>query len=220
MNAAMARLIAALRPAAVADGGGASAVCAAVGALGVTKLEPADAPALRNACLVVAEATAGPDAPALVARLCRSGDLVLLLSDETAGTPFWAEQFARHEFFRDLDFRAEDRPGALLFRRASGQPAAIGTYERRIADLERRLEGYRLVAKEYVADLTAAHVEFEALRARLPSDFTLRLARVVRAVRTTIAPEGSRRDAAAMSALATLRTAARALGRRGPQQGP
>jgi len=87
-------------------------------------------------------------AEAAIANFCRHADDVLFSSspmDHREPThvnvqprEYWAEQFARQGFFRDVDFDASFlTPWAIRFRR-SGDPIAriVREYERRYADLE------------------------------------------------------------------------------------
>lgn len=105
-------------------------------------------------CIEVLEHLLATDAPAAVANLCRHGEAVLFSStpdhfDEVTHVnvrppEYWAELFARHGFYRDVDFDAGFvAPHALLFRPIPFPAHVVAGYERWNRHSTRELDGVR-----------------------------------------------------------------------------
>jgi GT2 family glycosyltransferase len=105
-------------------------------------------------CIEVLEHLDANDAPRAVANLCRHARAVLFSStpdhfDEVTHFNvrppyYWAGLFARHGFYRDLDFDATFvSPHALLLRPAASPAEAVAGYERRYWEARRELEAVR-----------------------------------------------------------------------------
>ncbi len=105
-------------------------------------------------CIEVLEHLDARDAPGAVANLCRHARAVLFSStpdhfDEVTHLNvrpphYWAGLFARHGFYRDLDFDASFvSPHALLLRPAASPAEAVAAYERWYWEARRELEGVR-----------------------------------------------------------------------------
>jgi GT2 family glycosyltransferase/SAM-dependent methyltransferase len=116
-------------------------------------------------CIEVLEHLQPPDAEAAVANFCQHADDILFSSspdDFKEATHFnvrppedWAELFARHGFYRDVEFDGTFiTPWAVRFRK-SRQPVTrvIKSYERRLWHLERQIGGSRELTIEQRAQL-------------------------------------------------------------------
>ncbi len=160
-------------------------------------LDPLDRTYDLIACIEVLEHLPRQDAERAVANLCRHTDDVLFSSSPTdykevthlnvQPPEYWAELFARHGFYRDVDYDAAYiTPWAVRFRRARGDafPRGVAASERRTWQLlqeagarrdlnvEQRDElavnaGAIRSLEEQVSRLEALRVENEALHARL-----------------------------------------------------
>ena len=84
-------------------------------------------------------------------------------------TDYWAEQFARQGFYRDVDFDASFiTPWAALFRK-SGEPIhrLIKGYERRFWEMQSSANGARSYAIELQERVTRTEAERDRLRGEL-----------------------------------------------------
>ncbi len=111
-------------------------------------------------CIEVLEHMPRAAAEAALANFCAHSDDVLFSSsplDYKEATHFnvnppeyWAERFARHGFFRDLDFDASFiTPWAVRFRRRADPPQrVVRDYERRLWELARENSDLRQLALE------------------------------------------------------------------------
>lgn len=145
-------------------------------------------------CIEVLEHLSPAHAAAAVANLCRHTETVLFSStpehfDEVTHVnvrpaEYWAALFARHGFYRDVDFDAAFvSPHAVLFRAVPGPTAAAG-YERWARHLRSELEGVRAhrqslhqQVQALIGERDQAKAELRALHATK----TLRLTAGVRA---------------------------------------
>jgi SAM-dependent methyltransferase len=119
-------------------------------------------------CIEVLEHLPGPDAAAAVANFCRHTDDVLFSSTpmhfrdtshlNVQPPEYWAERFAEHGFYRDVDFDASFVcPWAVRFRRAANPlPRVVADYERRFARLEYERNERRVMAEDLELQLAAA----------------------------------------------------------------
>ncbi len=184
-------------------------------------------------CIEVLEHLTSREAERAVANLCQHADDVLFSStpfDYKEATHFnvqppeyWAELFARHGFFHDVDFDASFvTPWTVRFRKAIGPVARmIAAYERRLWQLRQENQARRelnieqrneLAAKEWavqaLADKERALAEKEreaqALKAQI-QDWEARWAHIeaslggmllrrLQNLRARLAPPGSSRD--------------------------
>ena len=105
-------------------------------------------------CIEVVEHLEPADAPIAVGNLCRHAGVVLFSStpdhfDEVTHInvrppAYWAGQFARHGFYRDVDFDASFiSPHAVLFRPRAHPDEVVTAYERWHWDALRELRGVR-----------------------------------------------------------------------------
>lgn len=135
-------------------------------------------------CIEVVEHMPPAEAAAAIANLCAHADDILFSSspyDHREPThhnvqppAYWAELFARHGFYRDVDFDASFlTPWAVRYRK-SAPPVAdpvfgrvVGGYERALWRLDQAADGRRQVAVEQRGELMAKDRELEDLRARV-----------------------------------------------------
>lgn len=130
-------------------------------------------------CIEVLEHLLPADSERAVANLCAHSDDILFSSspdDYKEATHFnvqlpdyWAEQFARHGFHRDLEYNASYvTPWAIRFRR-SRQPApkVVRAYERRLWLLEREANGGRTLALEQRRQLADQEHQLRQLQAEV-----------------------------------------------------
>jgi SAM-dependent methyltransferase len=106
-------------------------------------------------CIEVLEHLPSPDTPRAVANLCgHTGDVLFssTADDFAEATHFnvqpaeyWAEMFARHGFYRDLDFDASFlTPWAVRFRRRDDPPHRIvRDYERHLSRMQAQIHQLR-----------------------------------------------------------------------------
>jgi SAM-dependent methyltransferase len=111
---------------------------------------------------------------AAIANLCRHTDDILFSSSpsdfrETSHVnvqppEYWAEQFARHGFYRDVDYDASFvNAWAVRFRRrAEPLPRIVRDYERRYAALDAARQGARGYAVDVQRDLARVTAEVAA----------------------------------------------------------
>jgi len=149
-------------------------------------------------CIEVVEHLPPDEAPAAVANLCAHADDILFSSSPADHRELthlgvrppehWAELFARHGFYRDVDFDASFlTPWAARFRKGlarAAEPAfarVAAAYERKLWHLAEENEGRRAVAIEQQGELMAKDRELEALRERVA---TLEADRVALEVRS------------------------------------
>jgi GT2 family glycosyltransferase/glycosyltransferase involved in cell wall biosynthesis len=154
--------------------------------------------------------------------LCRHSDDILFVPLTAAGREdppldlrspaFWAELFAQHGFYRDVDSDASSiEPQALRFRRTDETPRVVAAYEHRLLLLQREAEARRDLNIEHrheLMDLSrelATRVEvIDALRQQL-RDWETRwtalensmgwmLLERLQRLRARLAPPASRRD--------------------------
>ena len=184
-------------------------------------------------CIEVLEHVPPREAEHAIANLCRHADDILFSSspiDFKEATHFnvqppdyWAEQFARHGFFHDVDFDASFiTPWAARFRRARDPVARVmAAYERRLWQLTQENQARRelnieqrneLAAREQtiqqtaqaLATLETLRAERQALReavktwekrwAQLEASPGGKLLRKLQRLRARLAPPGSSRD--------------------------
>ncbi|MEO0249484.1 MAG: glycosyltransferase [candidate division WOR-3 bacterium] len=167
-------------------------------------------------CIEVLEHLPHHEAEQAVENLCRHSDDVLFSStplDYKEAThvnvqppEYWAELFARHSFFRDVDFDASFiTPWAARFRKTRDPVArVIAAYERRFWQLLRENQARRelnleqrneLAEKEQVIRaLTAQVSDWETRWAHLESSIGWALLRRLQYLRACVAPPGSRRE--------------------------
>lgn len=148
-------------------------------------------------CIEVVEHMPPAEAAAAIANLCAHADDVLFssspydhreLTHHNVQPPaYWAELFARHGFYRDVDFDASFlTPWAVRYRKS--QPVAadpvfgrvVAGYERALWRLDQAADGRRQVAIEQRGELMAKDRELEDLRGRLERLDADRLAQDVR----------------------------------------
>lgn len=115
------------------------------------------------------------DGERAIANICRHTDDVLFSSSPSdhrepshvnvQPVDYWAEQFARHGFHRDVDFDASFlTPWAVRFRRrADPVPRLVRDYERRYVTLADASLGARAFAVEVQRDLALAQQRIAAL---------------------------------------------------------
>ena len=129
-------------------------------------------------CIEVVEHMPAPEAEAAIANFCRhAGDVLFSSSPLDYGETthvnvrppeYWAEQFARHGFIRDVDFDASFiTPWAVRFRRnAEPMHRVVAGYERQHAPLlrERADLRARLAADGGGAEANAAGTDRRAVR--------------------------------------------------------
>ncbi len=117
----------------------------------------------------------------------------------------WSELFARHGFFRDLDFDAAFAgPRAVRYRRAHDPALVIGAYERRLALLERESRARRELNISQHRELLAAESALQAAKLRpwglgarwseLESSPGWVVLQKLQLLRARFAPPGSRRE--------------------------
>lgn len=123
----------------------------------------------------VLEHMAQPEAEAAIANFCRhTGDVLFSSSPgdyreathvNTQTTDYWAEQFARHDYFRDVDFDASFLASWAVRFRKGNDPLhrVIRRYERRYAKL--LLERNEL--RDSAIQLERARKDLEAVRTEL-----------------------------------------------------
>jgi SAM-dependent methyltransferase len=126
-------------------------------------------------CIEVLEHLSGADAAAAVANFCRHADDVLFSSTpmhfrdtshlNVQPPEYWAERFAEHGFYRDVDFDASFVcPWAVRFRRGTNRlPRIVADYERRFARLEYERNERRVMAEDLELQLTAARTRIAEL---------------------------------------------------------
>jgi GT2 family glycosyltransferase/glycosyltransferase involved in cell wall biosynthesis len=131
-------------------------------------------------CVEVLEHMPPAESQAAVANLCAHADDILFSSSPedfrelthlNARPPeYWAELFARHGFYRDLDFDASFlTPWAQRFRKAGpdGPRHALAAYERRLWQLDRESAARREVAVELRGQLAERERDLAASRAEI-----------------------------------------------------
>jgi len=129
-------------------------------------------------CIEVLEHLPHREAEQAVENLCRHGDDVLFSStplDYKRAThlnvqppEYWAKLFARHGFFRDVDFDASFiTPWAVRFRK-TGEPVArvVAAYERRLWRLLQENQARRELSIEQRNELAEKEQALQALRAQ------------------------------------------------------
>ncbi len=133
-------------------------------------------------CIEVMEHMPAAEAEAAIANLCAHADDVLFSSspnDHREPTHVnvrpaedWAEQFARHRFFRDPEFDATFvTPWAVRFRRSSDPfHKVVRAYERRLARLEQERYDMRAFTAEAQGKQAAAEQMTEQVRGVLMSE--------------------------------------------------
>jgi hypothetical protein len=140
-------------------------------------------------CIEVLEHMPRHEAEAAIANMCAWSDDILFSSspyDHKEAThmnvnppEYWADRFARHGFFRDVDFDASFlTPWAVRFRRRS-EPLhrIVRDYERRFSELwyaHQQLQELALEQRDRLAQAVAAREEAERL-AEERHAYTIRL---------------------------------------------
>lgn len=167
-------------------------------------------------CMEVLEHLPRREAEQAVENLCRHSDDVLFSStplDYKEAThvnvqppEYWAELFARHSFFRDVDFDASFiTPWAARFRKTRDPVArVIAAYERRFWQLLQENQARRelnieqrneLAEKERAVQVLTAQVsDWETRWAHLESSIGWALLQRLQHWRARVAPPGSRRE--------------------------
>jgi hypothetical protein len=127
-------------------------------------------------CVEVLEHLSPEDAAVAAANLCSHADDLLFSStssDYKEAThvnvrppEYWADLFARQDFFRDVDYDASYLAGwAVRLRRARDpMPRQIGNYERLIVRLRDESASLRELAAEHRAKIASLESETERLR--------------------------------------------------------
>ncbi len=135
-------------------------------------------------CIEVLEHMPARDAEAAIANICRHTDDVLFSSspsDHREPThvnvqppEYWAEQFARHRLYRDVDFDASFlNPWAVRFRRSQEPlPRIVRHYERQFAALAAARNDARSFSMDAQRELARLEAERDELRDRLDADGT------------------------------------------------
>lgn len=129
-------------------------------------------------CIEVVEHIPAREAEHAIENLCAHAERVLFSSSpldyrepthvNVHPTDYWAEQFARQGFYRDVDFDASFiTPWAALFRK-SGEPIhrLIKAYERRFWEMQSSANG----ARSYAIELQERVARTEAERDRLSGE--------------------------------------------------
>jgi SAM-dependent methyltransferase len=126
-------------------------------------------------CIEVLEHLPAREAERAIANLCRFTEDVVFTStpeDFREAThlnvqppEYWAEAFARHGFFRDVEFDATFiAPWGQRFRKAADPlPRVIAAYERRLWRLEREIRAQRQLAIEHRGQLAAGQEQIGSL---------------------------------------------------------
>lgn len=142
------------------------------------------------------------DSMRAIENLCRHSNDILLSStpyDYKEPTHFnvqppeyWARQFARHSFYRDLEFDGSFiTPWAARFRRLAGPvPEVIQNYERVMWRMKNELSELRGLAVEQHRLLK----EHEARWAELETGDTWKMVEKIQGLRLRFIPVGSRRE--------------------------
>jgi len=142
------------------------------------------------------------DSMRAIENLCRySGDVLLSSTPYDYKEPthfnvqppdYWARQFARHSFFRDLEFDGSFiTPWAARFRRFAGPvPEIIQDYERVMWRMKDELAELRGSVVEQHRQLK----EHEARWAELGQGPTWQMVEKIQGLRTKLIPVGSRRE--------------------------
>jgi hypothetical protein len=141
-------------------------------------------------CIEVLEHMPRHEAEAAIANMCAWSDDILFSSspyDHKEAThmnvnppEYWADQFARHGFFRDVDFDASFlTPWAVRFRRRS-EPLhrIVRDYERRFSELwyaHQQLQELALEQRDRLAQAVAAREEAEKRLVEERYTYTIRL---------------------------------------------
>jgi len=141
-------------------------------------------------CIEVLEHMPRHEAEAAIANMCAWSDDILFSSspyDHKEAThmnvnppEYWADQFARHGFFRDVDFDASFlTPWAVRFRRRS-EPLhrIVRDYERRFSELwyaHQQLQELALEQRDRLAQAVAAREEVEKRLVEERYAYTIRL---------------------------------------------
>ncbi len=174
-------------------------------------------------CIEVLEHLPHREAEQAIENLCRHSDDILFSStplDYKEATHFnvqppeyWAKLFARHDFFRDVDFDASFiTPWAVRFRKTR-EPVArvVAAYERRFWRLLQENQARRELSIEQRNELAEKEQALQALRgkvqeltvqvsnwetrwAHLESSIGWALLRRLQYLRSRVAPLGSRRE--------------------------
>ncbi len=167
-------------------------------------------------CIEVLEHLPPREAEQAVENLCRHSDDILFSStpldyrepthSNVQPPEYWAQLFARHSFFRDVDFDASFiTPWAARFRKTR-EPVArvVAAYERRFWQLwqenqarrdlsiEQRNESASL--REKVQELTVQVSNLEARQAELDRSMAWALLKRLQYLQSRLAPPGSRRE--------------------------
>jgi SAM-dependent methyltransferase len=162
-------------------------------------------------CVEVLEHLSADDAGTAAANLCGHTDDLLFSStssDYTEAThvnvrppEYWAELFARQEFFRDVDYDASYVAGWAVRLRRARDPLArqIGNYERLIVRRRDENSSLRELASEHRQKIAELEAEIERLRrqrdaeAALKKSVRLRLTRRLRRTVARVFPINTRR---------------------------
>ena len=168
-------------------------------------------------CIEVLEHLPPADAPQAVANFCEHADEVLFSSTpsdfrETSHVnvrpvEYWAELFARHNFFRDVDFDATFiLPWSARFRRMNEPVASITrNYERKFwwmqnqnHELREQLRLQTTALRSRIEQLETDAARREHLLAEIRGSLSWRLLQVLGPIRRFAIPRGSRRERAAL----------------------
>ena len=156
------------------------------------------------------------EAEQAVENLCRHSDDVLFaftppdakgaIHFDLQPPEYWAELFARHGFFHDVDFDASFIPPWAVRFRQTREPVArvVAVYERRFWRLRQETQARRELSIEQrselaalrgkVQELTAQVNNWETRQAELEKSIAWSLLQRLQRLRARVAPPGSRRE--------------------------
>lgn len=132
-------------------------------------------------CIEVVEHMSPRDAELGIAQICHHTDDILFSSSpfdykepthvNVHGPGYWAQQFARHGFFRDIDYDASFiTPWAVRFRtRRDPMHLIVGDYERRFWELLVERNDVRSFSTDVQERLAQALRDLEQARVGLPA---------------------------------------------------
>jgi len=146
-------------------------------------------------CIEVLEHVSPQEAVAAVANLCRHGRAVLFSStpghfDEVTHLnvrppDYWAGLFARHGFYRDVDFDAGFvSPDAVLFHPVQHWAQVVRGYERQHWDSQRELRGVRAHREHLHAELQRLLGDRDQASAQLQALLSTKTFRLTAGVRS------------------------------------
>lgn len=165
-------------------------------------------------CIEALKHLSSSEAKRAVENFCQYSHDVLfatLPDHSTMGPDYWAELFARHSFFRDVDFNVSPSPlwVARFHRKDKVITQVVATYERRLWQLERENWAYHKLSVEQRNELTKKEETLLALEARLArfeGSMGWTLLQKLQYWRARLAPPGSVRDQALEDVFRALQT--------------